>query len=336
MADVFISYKSEENELALRIKAVLEQNGISCWKAPESIPPGSSYPTEIMQAIRECRVAVVVLSANAQKSRHIGAEVEKAFGFNKIIIPIHIDQSSITDQFNYFLSDSQRIEAFNRTDKAFAELLSRVKTILGEPAEKKEPGPVIKTTGRIRLRVSFSCPGNGTVFFHSPDTVSKEAPAYFDITEDFFREMEEVIGGTVTAVFGADPGMVTVTPYRQPGRIACAPDDRYNYCEEPFRTDLGLNFISEHEPEGFDSFHIGISRESCEITFFRNGGYIFSEMSHDTSVSDLGIDEQELVNAMKKLVIFSNPGKTIICQNSLKAKVYPDNSGAYHLYYITK
>lgn len=44
---VFISYKSEQKEIALKIKDILEENGISCWMAPESIPVGSNYAAEI-------------------------------------------------------------------------------------------------------------------------------------------------------------------------------------------------------------------------------------------------------------------------------------------------
>ena len=60
--DVFISYKAEETAEALWVKTSLEQNGISCWMAPTSIPGGSSYAKEITHAIENCKVFVLILS----------------------------------------------------------------------------------------------------------------------------------------------------------------------------------------------------------------------------------------------------------------------------------
>ena len=66
MADVFISYKSEEFDDANWVKAALETNGISCWMAPMCIPGGSNYAVEIPQAIREAKVFVLILSEKSQ------------------------------------------------------------------------------------------------------------------------------------------------------------------------------------------------------------------------------------------------------------------------------
>ena len=61
-SQVFISYKSEDYQQADWLRSVLEQNGISCWMAPASIPGGSNYAKEIPRAIENCRVFVLVLA----------------------------------------------------------------------------------------------------------------------------------------------------------------------------------------------------------------------------------------------------------------------------------
>ena len=48
--EVFISYSSKEKEMADLVRETLENNGISCWMAPESIPASSGYAAEITEA----------------------------------------------------------------------------------------------------------------------------------------------------------------------------------------------------------------------------------------------------------------------------------------------
>ena len=67
-ADVFISYKSEQIDRAREVKRSFEQDGFSCWMAPESIPGGSSYAGEIDRAISGCSVFVLILTDSAQRS----------------------------------------------------------------------------------------------------------------------------------------------------------------------------------------------------------------------------------------------------------------------------
>ena len=54
--DVFISYSSKDFDKVNSVKNILEINGISCWMAPQCIPPGSSYAKEIPMAIKNCKV----------------------------------------------------------------------------------------------------------------------------------------------------------------------------------------------------------------------------------------------------------------------------------------
>lgn len=51
---IFISYSSRDYNTAETIRKVLENNGIECWMAPESIPMGSDYAREIPDAIEKC------------------------------------------------------------------------------------------------------------------------------------------------------------------------------------------------------------------------------------------------------------------------------------------
>ena len=89
--DIFISYKSEEYPEASWVKSVLEENGLSCWMAPMSIPGGSSYAEEIEDAIENCRVYVLILSQKAQESKWVQKELDMALNREKVILPFMIE-----------------------------------------------------------------------------------------------------------------------------------------------------------------------------------------------------------------------------------------------------
>ncbi len=128
---VFISYKSEESSVAYQVRTALLSSGISCWMAPDSIPIGSDYGSEIPDAIAQCRVFLLLLSGPAQKSVWIAKELDQAITDNKPILPIHLDQSALTKAFNFRLSNIQRVEAFGMFDKALDLVIRRIQAILG-------------------------------------------------------------------------------------------------------------------------------------------------------------------------------------------------------------
>lgn len=135
--NVFISYKSEEFDDANWVKTALEENGISCWMAPSCIPGGSSYAAEIPQAIRNCRVFVLILSENAQTSKWVPRELDQAINDNKIIMPFMLENCALKDDFNFYLTNVQRYAAYENKSKSLAQLIADIKAILGiESIEK--------------------------------------------------------------------------------------------------------------------------------------------------------------------------------------------------------
>lgn len=143
--DVFISYKSEEFQEADWVRQQLESGGISCWMAPNSITGGASYATEIPQAIRSCRVFVLILSRRAQLSQWVPKELDQAINCGKIIMPFMLENCPLEDDFSFYLSNVQRYPAYEGREAAMQRMLREIRTLLGRdraepPAEaKKEP-----------------------------------------------------------------------------------------------------------------------------------------------------------------------------------------------------
>jgi hypothetical protein len=109
--DVFISYASEDREIAEKICAGLESIGISCWIAPRDILPGDTYSKAIMDGLDKSRVFVLVFSEYANKSPHILREVGRSVNNNAYIIPFIIDKVKPNSNFEYFIGPAQRLDA---------------------------------------------------------------------------------------------------------------------------------------------------------------------------------------------------------------------------------
>ena len=124
---VFISYSSEDTALAEQVKKLLEDNLVSCWMARDSIKGGEDYVNKILEAIQSSSAVVFLLSENSQKSPWVKREIDTAINQGKYIIPFHIDSSVITKDFEFLLLRCQRIEALDRINEAFKELLGIVK-----------------------------------------------------------------------------------------------------------------------------------------------------------------------------------------------------------------
>ncbi len=76
--DVFLSYAAADQATAFAVVAGLEGHGIRCWVAPRDIPAGSEYGEEIVEAVKACRILVLIFSAQANNSPHVRREVERA------------------------------------------------------------------------------------------------------------------------------------------------------------------------------------------------------------------------------------------------------------------
>ena len=109
--DVFISYPSPDKTVADAVCARLEQRGVRCWIAPRDVPPGFSYGESIIEAIEQCRVMVLVFSANTNASTHVAKEVERAVSHGLTIIPFRIQDVKPTKSLDYFISSVHWLDA---------------------------------------------------------------------------------------------------------------------------------------------------------------------------------------------------------------------------------
>lgn len=137
--DVFISYSSQDMEAAQAICHVLEQNEIRCWMAPRNIPPGADYGDVIDEAIRSCKVVVVLFSETAATSQWVKGELNIAFEEQKTIIPFRLDNTPLKGQNRVMLNKTHWIDAYPDYKTKFNDLVKAVVLAVGMEVQLDTP-----------------------------------------------------------------------------------------------------------------------------------------------------------------------------------------------------
>ena len=128
--DVFISHSSQDKATADAVCHALEENGIKCWIAPRDVRPGFNYGAELIDAIYECKVMVLLFSENSNNSEFVQSEVERAFSKQKIIIPYRLSNEEISRNLELFLSGKHWIDAYSERER-FESLIAATANVLG-------------------------------------------------------------------------------------------------------------------------------------------------------------------------------------------------------------
>lgn len=127
---VFISYSSKDSRFALQVVRMLNEMGVSYWKAPEMIPAGSSYAREIPRAIRECEVFILLLSKDSQTSIWVEKEIDSAINNRKTILPMRIDEVPLCETFRFYLNNIQTISYKEDSGRNFSDLREQLGKLL--------------------------------------------------------------------------------------------------------------------------------------------------------------------------------------------------------------
>ena len=101
--EVFVSYASEDAEVARQVCATLEPEDVNCWIAPRDVAPGESWAGQIMGAVDISSVLVVVLSDSTNRSPHVAREVQRAVGAGIPVLTVRLGDVVPSSELEYFL-----------------------------------------------------------------------------------------------------------------------------------------------------------------------------------------------------------------------------------------
>jgi TolB-like protein/Flp pilus assembly protein TadD len=129
--DVFISYANQDAPVAVTLCEYLERRGVSCWIAPRDVLPGTLYAESIIRAINGAKVMVLVLSRSSVVSPHVGKEIERASSKQRPVVSFRVDAVELTPALEYFLSESQWVDAIaGGLDAALDKLAVAIQRLL--------------------------------------------------------------------------------------------------------------------------------------------------------------------------------------------------------------
>lgn len=107
---VFISYSRQDAPIANGIRHYLEEAGIRCWIDIHGIQD-QDWAGEIMKALRQCDIYVIILSKNSISSEEVAKEVTQATHICKYILPFKVDDEMLPDRLQYHLGPYHWLDA---------------------------------------------------------------------------------------------------------------------------------------------------------------------------------------------------------------------------------
>ncbi len=132
--DVFISYRSTDQDIANDVVEAIESDGYSCWISSRNLRPNDNenYWSNIEDAITKANIFLVITSEGAMLSQDVRKELDIAMKLKKNRLEFKIDQAKHTSTFKYFFDGYKWIDATTDREAAFKELKHRVYHALQE------------------------------------------------------------------------------------------------------------------------------------------------------------------------------------------------------------
>lgn len=145
MTDIFISYSSNDEQIANQICAFFEKEKLSCWIAPRNIEVGREYGGEIIKGIEESKIFFLCLTKSSNESQHVLREVERAVNRKMPIVVYQQEETTLTKSMEYFLASTQWFIPGKEND--LEKLLWTVESII-EKQSKKTTSQIIELPER--------------------------------------------------------------------------------------------------------------------------------------------------------------------------------------------
>ncbi len=121
---VFISYHHNREREANLLRQRLEARGLRCWMAPDSIPVGSDYTSEIPFVLNRVKALVLLLTPEAEQSNWVHKEVGIAIGNGKKVVPYQPEEYALGEQFRFLLEGIQILHGWNHDPETAERILA--------------------------------------------------------------------------------------------------------------------------------------------------------------------------------------------------------------------
>ena len=137
MADVFISYNSNDAASADFLLKTLESMYLTCWMAPRDIPAGVNFADVIPTAMRSARAFLVLVSKNSLESAQVLNELTFASSIKIPRFCVQLDDTPLNNSFQYHIPTANRFQGAGRLTAVSSEIVFRIHEELSKG--RKEP-----------------------------------------------------------------------------------------------------------------------------------------------------------------------------------------------------
>lgn len=114
---IFISYSRSDDEKARGVCDLLNKLGIPYWIDIKGIYSGRNFKEVIVKAISDSEIVLFLSSVNSNRSDNVAKEISLADKFNKVIIPVKLDNSPMNPKMEYDLSGIDFVELYSFDEK---------------------------------------------------------------------------------------------------------------------------------------------------------------------------------------------------------------------------
>lgn len=91
--EIFLSHANKDKKIAKNLADELSNYGLKIFVAHEDIKVGDKWESSLFNKIKDCDLFVALLSENFHNAQYTDHEVGIAYGLNKLIFPIRIDNT---------------------------------------------------------------------------------------------------------------------------------------------------------------------------------------------------------------------------------------------------
>lgn len=134
MAEIFVSYATEDKDRAEALARVLEEQGWSVWW-DRRIPPGRDYAEVIESALSAAKCVVVLWTRNSVVSRWVRNEAAEG-AERDVLVPALLDDVEIPFEFRRLQAARLIGWRGGARPPEMAELLASIAAILGRPTQE--------------------------------------------------------------------------------------------------------------------------------------------------------------------------------------------------------
>jgi hypothetical protein len=141
-ADIFISYAHQDGVAAEEVCRILDTLKVSFWVDLEGIRGGYIFHTEIVAAIKACRMVLLLCSKASLASKYVRKEILVAWTENKLYLPLVIEPVDMPDELRIPLEGVQYVSLHGKNwERREALVTAAVRALLSGDATVPAPAP---------------------------------------------------------------------------------------------------------------------------------------------------------------------------------------------------